>query len=136
MGPQDIRLKADQVTRLSTASVNFHAVSVTLESSQNPHNHVSFTVARENVKTGYSVDDNYDNDKKITVDAIWSERHYAESSNFPTYVHFVIKSLTEQEAVIEVSARLINLPSGDFINLPLTLLRVQGADLATLTEKR
>jgi hypothetical protein len=70
----------------------------------------------------------------MTVTAFWNERYYTDFSRFPTYTHFVIKSLTAQEGVIEVSARLIDLTTGNFIKLPLTLLKVREADLETLAE--
>ncbi|MHC8398010.1 hypothetical protein ACYZTX_00545 [Pseudomonas sp. MDT1-17] len=135
MEVRDIRIRADQVTLVRTASVGDEAISVILYSHLDPQNTFSFIWDRVHTKAGYSVDDYKDQDKRFTALADWNGRHYSESTQFPTYAHFVIKSLTEQETLIEVSARLVEPDSGDFINLPLTLLRIQGAQLRGLTGK-
>ncbi|MHC8346709.1 hypothetical protein [Pseudomonas sp. RT6P73] len=135
MGVRDIRIRADQVTLIRTASVSVEVVSVILYSNLDAQNVFSFTWDRAHMKAGYSVDDYKDQDKTLTLLADWNGRHYSESTQFPTYGHFVIKSLTDNEALIEVSGRLVEPDSGDFLNLPLTVLRIQGAQLKTLTDK-
>jgi hypothetical protein len=52
-----------------------------------------------------------------------------------THAHFAIKSITEQEAVIRLSARLVDPVSASFINLPPMTLKVVGHDLDALVKK-
>ncbi|CAI8981169.1 hypothetical protein [Pseudomonas zeae] len=135
MRPQDIRVRADQVSRVNATAVAGDAVVVTLYSRLDTQNAFSFSLPREQVKAGYRVDDYYDHDTTLTVTARWNGQHYLESTQFPTYAHFVVISLSPEEAVLEVSARLFKQETDTFINLPLTLLKIQGADLATLTAR-
>lgn len=132
MRPQDVRIRTDQVARVRVIAGEGETAVLILFSNLNTEHGVFFTLDRIKLKAGYRVDDYHNRDKNFTVTAYWDGLHYMESTRLPTYVHFVVQSMSPQEAVIEASARLIAPPTGHFINLPLTLLRVQGADLATL----
>ncbi|MFW8695638.1 hypothetical protein, partial [Mesorhizobium japonicum] len=76
-----------------------------------------------------------DQDRHKVIDANWNGRFYSESRSYPTHAHFTIKSLTQDEAVVEVSARLVHPETGDFIHLPQAILNIRGDDLAVLTEQ-
>lgn len=135
LGLGDVRVNPDQVPLVSAVSVNHYSVSVILYAGSTPQSYFSFTLGRENVKAGYSADNFYGSNKKLMANANWNGRYYFDSHRFPTYAHFEFKSLTEQEAIIEVSARLVDTASGDYIDLPRIELKVQGADLEVLTER-
>jgi hypothetical protein len=131
--PVDLRVTALPVVKVNSAK--FHSVSVFVYDGLTPENHFVFTLECINVKAGYSVDEFYNRDKKLTVHANWSGRHYVESTEFATHAHFTILSITEQEAVIEVSARLLDPQLGAFLKLPQATLKIQGHDLEALIEK-
>ena len=133
LGPGDIRVKAVPLVKVNSA--NFDSVSVFLYDGPTPDNHFAFTLERVNVKAGYSVNESYNRDKELTVHANWNGRHYTESTKFATHARFTITSITEQEAVIEVSARLHEPDFGSFLNLPQTTIKIQGSDLEALIEK-
>lgn len=86
------------------------------------------------MREGYSNEDLRDSDRQRTIDAPWGGRFYSESRHYPTYARFAITSLTEQEAVVEVSARLVHPEIGEYILLPNPILNIRGDDLAALTE--
>lgn len=117
LGLAENRVPAKDVSRVTVGSVNFYSVTVFLYAEQTPQNYFSFTLDRANVREGYSSKDVYDFNRKKAIDANWNGRFYSESSHYPTYAHFNIKSLTQEEAVVEVSARLVHPETGEFIQL-------------------
>ncbi|MHC8398006.1 hypothetical protein ACYZTX_00525 [Pseudomonas sp. MDT1-17] len=136
LGPEHLRVQAQQVTKVNVGSVNVYSVSMFLYADETPQNYFSFTLDRADVKEGYSTQDVFEGDRKSkAIDANWNGRFYSESRRFSTHAHLTITSLTAQEAVVEVSARLVHPQTGDFIYLPPLILNIRGDDLAVMTEK-
>ncbi|CAI8808349.1 hypothetical protein [Pseudomonas zeae] len=133
LGPGDIRVKALPLVKVQ--STRFDSVTVFVYDADNADNHFAFTLERVNVKPGYSVDESYNNDKKLVVSAQWNGRRYAESTRLATHAHFTIEAITDHLALIQLSARLVDPLSGSFINLPQRTVNLTGPDLDALVEK-
>ncbi|MHC8346617.1 hypothetical protein [Pseudomonas sp. RT6P73] len=128
----DIHVRAVPLVKVGAIS----PLSVTLffYTRTAPQNYFAITVDRLSLSPGYSAHEFYDQNKAQTVSANWNGRCYVESVKLPTQTFFAVRTLSEQEAVIEVLARLVHPESGDFIHLPQSLFTIQGPDLEALTD--
>ena len=106
------------------------AVSVTVGADD--HNYFGITFYRENVRAGYSVAESGHDLQEISMDGTWDKVLYVQSSKHPTRLNFSIVSITPEEAVIEVSAKLVNPSPERYFDLPKTRFSIQGEQLKHL----
>ncbi|MBB6158520.1 hypothetical protein HDC30_005778 [Pseudomonas sp. JAI115] len=133
LGAGDIRVKALPLAKVDSTGID--AVTVFVYDDQRPENHFSFTLERVNVRPGYSVEEFYNADKKLLVSAEWDGRGYVESTKMTTHVQFAIEEISEEHALIRLSARLVNPSFGSFLNLPPMAVKIVGPDLEALVKK-
>lgn len=87
---------------------------------------------RANIREGYTVQSLSFNRPEIELRAQWKGGRFIQSTEHSTEVNLTIRTLTPDEAVIEVSATLVNPVTGGYLTLPSSSVRVQGAHLQAL----
>ena len=87
---------------------------------------------RSNITEGYAVQSLRFDHPEIELRAQWNGKRFMQSTEHPTVVNLTIRSITPNDAVIEVSATLVDRVTGQYLTLPPSVVHVQGEYLTAL----
>ncbi|MHC8403396.1 hypothetical protein ACYZTX_29190 [Pseudomonas sp. MDT1-17] len=130
---QAVSVTSEQVSLVSGGFMNGDEPGVSIYIGPDEFNFFEITLDRINVKSGYAVKDMGNSVANFSVAANWGGEHYVQSSHHATYTTFQIRSLSPDEAVIELSAKLLSMSSGKFLVLAPSLVHIRGELLQKLT---
>jgi hypothetical protein len=130
--PLSRRVHADNVILVS-GNVNEKGKSVVrLLIGPNDLNYFSITLDRARIKKGHALKKIRGSLYDFTMSAEWKGIGYDESVVHPTYVNFETYSISDKEAILKVSAKLVSVASGKFLTLLPSTIKIEGEPLKKL----
>lgn len=110
--------------------------TVSIVVGSNSRNYFDLTLLRSNIKMGYSVNSENFSHPEILLSTHWHGSRFLQSDQHRTAVSLTIGSITSREAVLYLSATLVNPQTGGYLTLSPSIITVQGADLKKLVAEQ
>lgn len=130
--PHNRHVHADNVILVS-GKVNEKGKSVVnILIGPNDLNYFSITLDRSSVKAGSALKEIRGTLRDFTMSAEWEGTWYDESVIHPTYANFEICSISDKEAILQVSAKLVSVESNRFLTLLPSTIKIEGDYLKEL----
>ncbi|MHC8346693.1 hypothetical protein [Pseudomonas sp. RT6P73] len=129
---QTTQINVKYVKRVMAARNIIGQPTASIVLGSNSRNHFELTLLRSNIKEGYTVRSDRFSHPEVLLSTNWYGNRFIQSDQHPTAVSLTIGEITPEQAVLYLSATLVDPSTGGYLTLSPSMITVRGAHLRQL----